>query len=87
MDVLLVGFSDFLLLFTRDIILYTRYPIVARALGLAAECVARAKVSCIQGLVLAREQKYLAYKSTASINNLVICISTFNVQIINQTYI
>ena len=29
--------------------LYTRYPIVARALGLAAaECVARAKVSCIQ---------------------------------------
>ena len=27
--------------------LYTRYPIVARALGLA-ECVARAKVSCIQ---------------------------------------
>ena len=28
--------------------LYTRYPIVARALGLADECVARAKVSCIQ---------------------------------------
>ena len=33
-------------------VLYTRYPIVARALGLAAECVARAKVSCIQGKVL-----------------------------------
>ena len=29
--------------------MYTRYPIVARALGLAAECVARAKVCCIQG--------------------------------------
>ena len=32
--------------------LYTRYPIVARALGLAAECVARAKVSCIQPFFL-----------------------------------
>ena len=28
--------------------LYTRYPTVARALVLAAECVARTKVTCIQ---------------------------------------
>ena len=33
--------------------LYTRYPIVARTLGLAAaECIARAKVSCIQSINL-----------------------------------
>ena len=57
--------------------LYTRYPIVARALGLAAECVARAKVYCIQiqdtlssraRLAFrpsAREQRNLAYKRLA----------------------
>ena len=38
--------------------LYTRYPIVARALGLAAEC--------------AREQRNLAYKAGSSVSKLVL---------------
>ena len=44
-------------------LLYTRYPIVARALGLAAarpraECVARAKVSCIQTIWRVSRKSY-----------------------------
>ena len=51
------GLDNAILLSQEGLGLYTRYPIVARALGLAAvqplgRVRARAKVSCIQGLGL-----------------------------------
>ena len=56
-------FADDLKLVTRTMDLYTRYPIVARALGLAAEC--------------AREQRYLAYKPwTITKHSMILKIST-----------